>query len=53
MNKWLADFEYKINIGPVSLFLAALISLTVLVISISYQGFSAIRTNPAETLRNE
>jgi len=53
MNKWLADFEYKINIGPVALILAALISLTVLVISISYQGIAAIRTNPAETLRNE
>ena len=53
MNKWLAEFEYKINIGAASLILAALISLAVLVISISYQGFSAIRTNPAETLRNE
>ena len=53
MNKWLTDFEFRINIGPVSLFLAALISLAVLLISISYQGFSAIRTNPAETLRNE
>jgi putative ABC transport system permease protein len=53
MNKWLAEFEYKIDIGPVSLILAALISLAVLIISISYQGFSAIRTNPAETLRNE
>jgi putative ABC transport system permease protein len=53
MNKWLADFEYRVNIGPVTLILAALISLAVLLISISYQGFSAIRTNPAETLRNE
>ena len=53
MNKWLTDFEFRIDIGPVSLFLAALISLAVLLLSISYQGFSAIRTNPAETLRNE
>jgi len=53
MNRWLADFEYKIEVGPLSLILAALISLTVLLSSISYQGFSAMRTNPAETLRNE
>jgi putative ABC transport system permease protein len=53
MNKWLADFEYKIDIGAFSLILAAIISLTVLLISISYQGFSAIRTNPAKILRNE
>jgi putative ABC transport system permease protein len=53
MNKWLAEFEYKIDIGPLSLLLAALISLAVLLLSISYQGISAIRSNPAETLRNE
>jgi putative ABC transport system permease protein len=53
MNKWLTEFEYRINIGPGSLILAALISLAVLLASISYQGLSAVRTNPAETLRNE
>ena len=53
MNKWLAEFEYKIEVGPLSLILASFISLSVLLISISYQGLSAMRTNPAETLRNE
>jgi putative ABC transport system permease protein len=53
MNKWLTEFEYRINIGPGSLILAALISIAVLLVSISYQGLSAVRTNPAKTLRNE
>jgi putative ABC transport system permease protein len=53
MNRWLTDFEYRINVGAGSLILAALISLAVLLVSISYQGLSAVRTNPAKTLRNE
>ncbi len=53
MNKWLTEFEYRVHVGPGSMILAALISLAVLLASISYQGLSAVRTNPAETLRNE
>jgi len=53
MNKWLAEFEYRIEIGPAIFIFAGLLSLIIAFISISYQGYMAIRTNPATTLRNE
>lgn len=53
MNKWLIEFEYHKQIAVDTLAVAALISLFVLFLSISYQGILAIRTNPATTLRNE
>lgn len=53
MNKWLAEFEYRIQIGPGIFILAGILSLFIAMVSISYQGIMAIRTNPANALRNE
>ncbi len=53
MSKWLSEFEYKIRISPVFFILAGMISLLIILVTLSYQGTIALRTNPAETLRNE
>ena len=53
MQKWLKEFEYKTTIDPMVFLLAGLISLLVISITLSYQGISAMRSNPADTLRNE
>ena len=53
MNDWLGEFEYRITIDPWIFLLAGLISLIIILLTLSYQGISAIRTNPADTLRNE
>ncbi|MBR9999209.1 MAG: hypothetical protein KFF73_09570 [Cyclobacteriaceae bacterium] len=53
MQGWLNEFQYRITIGPWVFMLAGLISLLIILITLSYQGISAIRANPADTLRNE
>jgi len=53
MQKWLKEFEYKTSIQPWIFLLAGLVSMLIILITLSYQGISALRTNPADTLRNE
>jgi putative ABC transport system permease protein len=53
MINWLNEFEYKIAIGPAIFLGAGLLSIGISLLTVSYQGFIAIRTNPATTLRNE
>jgi putative ABC transport system permease protein len=53
MQRWLREFEYKTTIGIGIFLLAGFISLLVILITLSYQGISALRTNPADNLRNE
>ncbi len=53
MQNWLKDFEYKANIQPWIFLLAGFVSLLIIIATLSYQGLSALRTNPADILRNE
>ncbi len=53
MNQWLTNFAYHISIGPVHFIIAAVLVLTISLITISVQTIRAGSTNPAETLMND
>ena len=53
MKNWIQDFAYKIDIGISLFFLAAIISVTITLLTVSYQSIKAARTNPVDSLRNE
>lgn len=53
MNKWLQDFEYRIEVNWVVFVIAALIALFIAVITISFQAIKAALANPVKNLRTE
>ena len=53
MNKWLADFAYRINIGPRAFFLSAAVALLIALSTVGYQAIKAATANPVESLRYE
>lgn len=53
MNRWLADFAYRVNIG-ISLFVASgVIALLVALLTVSSVAIKAATVNPVESLRYE
>jgi putative ABC transport system permease protein len=53
MTKWLEDYKYKITITWDVFFIAAVISVMIALLTISYQSISAALANPANRLRSE
>ncbi|MBD3415250.1 MAG: FtsX-like permease family protein [Candidatus Aminicenantes bacterium] len=53
MSRWLQDFAYKISISPLIFVLAAGLSLTVAVMTVSYHSIKIALSNPAGLLRYE
>ncbi|SKC81907.1 ABC transporter permease [Ohtaekwangia koreensis] len=53
MDAWLDNFDYKININPVTFIISGLVLILVSWITLSYFGVKASRLNPADTLKNE
>ena len=53
MDHWLREFAYRIQIKWWMFVLAGAAAFLVAIITISYQSFRAIFTNPVEALRNE
>ncbi len=53
MSNWLESFEYKIQIGPSVFVLAALISLFITIITVSYHAVRTAYANPVKSLRYE
>ena len=53
MNQWLQNFAYKIQWSADIFIMAALISLAIAALTISFKAFRAANTNPAESLRYE
>ncbi len=53
MNKWLNEFEFKIEPGAMTFITAGAISLLIGWLTISYQSFRAARTNPIKVLKDE
>jgi putative ABC transport system permease protein len=53
MNRWLAKFAFRIEPGADVFAIAALATLLVTVLAVSFQAVRAARTNPASTLRAE
>jgi putative ABC transport system permease protein len=57
MDTWLSDFQYKITLLSISsfliYFLAALATLALGILTVSYQAISASLVNPVESIRSE
>jgi putative ABC transport system permease protein len=53
MSKWLQDFAYKVNIGPMVFLLSAGLTLIIAVLTVSYHSMKAALANPVDSLRYE
>ena len=53
MDKWLADFQFRITVGWEIFALSILSGLVIAFITVSYHGIKATMVNPAETLKYE
>ncbi|UFH56968.1 permease prefix domain 2-containing transporter [Spirosoma sp. KNUC1025] len=53
MNKWLADFAYKVDIEWWVFALAGLLSIGIALLTVSFQSIKAALTNPVTSLRSE
>jgi putative ABC transport system permease protein len=53
MDKWLADFEYSIEIGAGIFILAGILSITIALLTVSFQALKAAFSNPVDSLRIE
>ncbi|CAN5585490.1 ABC transporter permease [soil metagenome] len=53
MNKWLADFAYKIDIAWWMFALAGFLAMSVALLTVSFQSIKAAMMNPVKSLRSE
>lgn len=53
MNRWLADFAYRIEINPLVFLMAGGLVLLVAILTVSWQAVKAAFMNPVNSLRNE
>ncbi len=53
MNKWLADFAYRAEIGVWPFVLSAVLALAIAMATVSYQSLKAATANPIDSLRYE
>ncbi|MGM0504983.1 MAG: ABC transporter permease, partial [Bacteroidota bacterium] len=53
LNAWLQNFAYHIELNVIPFALAALLSLTVAIITVSFQALKTANSNPAEVLACE
>lgn len=53
MNQWLADFQYSISIGAGIFIIAGIASVTIALLTISFQALKAALSNPVDALRSE
>jgi putative ABC transport system permease protein len=53
MNKWLADFAYRTDIGVWPFITAAVLALSIALLTVGYQSIKAATANPVDSLRYE
>ena len=53
VDKWLADFAYRINLNPLFFVLAGALAISIALLTIGYQALKAASINPVESLRSE
>lgn len=53
MHNWLQNYVYRTNISALLLILAAISTIVITLITISYKAYQAAITNPAESIRKE
>jgi putative ABC transport system permease protein len=53
MTKWLQDFAYRVNISWWVFGFAALVTIVIALLTISFQAIKAALANPVKSLRTE
>jgi len=53
LHNWLLKYEYRISIGPGVFLLAAVVALTITIVTVSFQAIKAALANPVKSLRSE
>jgi putative ABC transport system permease protein len=53
MHNWLKNYVYRTNIGAMLLISAALLTIVITFVTISYKAYQASVLNPAQSLKNE
>jgi len=53
MNKWLQDFAYRIHISWLVFILAALLTITITIITVCFRAIKVALDNPVKSLRTE
>jgi ABC-type antimicrobial peptide transport system permease subunit len=53
MNRWLDQFAYKIEIGPVIFIVGLAVTFLIAVFTVGYRSFKAATANPVDSLRSE
>ncbi|MGC4035100.1 MAG: ABC transporter permease [Chitinophagaceae bacterium] len=53
LHGWLQKYDYRISIGPAAFLIAAIVTVLITVITVSYQAISTALTNPVKSLRTE
>ena len=53
MNKWLQNFEYRINISWWMFVIAGVLAILIALITVSFQAIKAAVANPVKSLRTE
>jgi len=53
MHKWLQNFAYRTNIGPLVFVFSAFLAIGIALLTISFQTIKAATANPADSLRYE
>ncbi|GAB5519146.1 MAG: ABC transporter permease [Rhodothermales bacterium] len=53
MQRWLEDFAYRIELGPMLFIVGAVLALALAASVVSLQAFRAARANPVDSLRYE
>lgn len=53
MERWLADFAYRVDIGPGVFLVAGLAALTIALLTVGFHAVRAALANPVDSLRNE
>lgn len=53
MNRWLEEFAYRMDIGPMTFVWAGLIAVAIAALTVGSRAYRASQTNPVEALRYE
>jgi ABC-type antimicrobial peptide transport system permease subunit len=53
MNRWLADYTYRISIGWETFLIAGILAVGIAAVTVSFQAVKAATANPVKSLRSE
>ena len=53
MSDWLENYVYRTNIGPILMVYAALLTIIITIVTISYKAYQAAVLNPASSIKIE